>query len=213
MMQSSRQPYQPRDGGPRIIALTGGIASGKSTVAAYLRDEKGAALISADEVARGLQQIGCAGHQAIQQTFGEAVFLPDGNLDRRALGTLIFSDAAARAKLDAIMHPLVYQAMDAQVQALKAAGRDLIVLEIPLLFETAMQHRYDEVWLVAASAKVQLARLMQRDDLDEAQARARIAAQMPLEQKAALSQAVILTDEGEAALRAQVDALLRSAGA
>lgn len=200
---------KPREGEmARIIVLTGGIASGKSTVAAYLRDEKGAVVISADEVARELQQPGQPGYQAIRQAFGAQFFLPDGQLDRPKLGELIFADAKARAALDQMMHPLVYQWMHERAQALAQAGQPLIVLEIPLLFETNMQHRYNEIWLVAASEPVQLARLMRRDGIGEAKARARIAAQMPLGQKSALAHAVIITDEGEAALRAQVDALL-----
>lgn len=192
----------------RIIALTGGIASGKSTVAAYLRDEKGAALVDADALVRRLQAVGQPGWAAIHGEFGEDYFLPDGTLDRKKLGARIFSDDAARKTLNDIMHPLVYTAMDEITRDLEKAGVPLIVLEIPLLFETGMQDRFEEIWLVAASEPVQMARLMARDGLSEVQAHARIASQMPLEQKVALAHAVIMTDQGMEGAKPQIDAQL-----
>lgn len=192
----------------RIIVLTGGIASGKSTVAEYLRQEKGAAVINADHITRALQQPGCDGYQAICQAFGKEYVLHDGQLNRPKLAGLIFQDAGAKEKLESILHPLIYQAINTQIQKSVLAGHGLVVAEIPLLFETSMQHQYPEVWLVAASKTVQLQRLMQWDGLNKQQALARIHAQMPLSQKTALADAVIHTDQGKTATYAQVDALL-----
>ena len=174
------------------IGLTGGIASGKSTVAAMLRD-LGAPVIDADALSRELTALGGAALPAILERFGNAVF--DGEaLDRRALGALIFADEAERDALNEIIHPLVLAGMDAQIDALAANGERAAVLEIPLLFEIGYDSRVDEVWLTALPRETQLRRLIARDGLTEAEAAARIDSQWPLARKK--SRARVCIDTG-----------------
>lgn len=165
------------------IGLTGGIASGKSTVVQMLR-ELGAAVIDADQVAREVVEPGTAAHREIVAKFGSHMLLADGQLDRQRLAAVVFSDPEARQVINAITHPRVISRMDQMAAELAQHGyRWPIVLDIPLLIEASMQHSVDEVWLVLVDDDVQLSRLMQRNRLDESDARARIAAQWPLSSK------------------------------
>ena len=163
------------------IGLTGGIASGKSTVAAMLR-ELGAPVIDADALSRELTATGGVALPAIRARFGSEVFEGDA-LNRRALGARVFEDEAARRALDAIMHPLVYANMHARICALMDRDEKAAVLEIPLLFETGMDSQVDEIWLTVLPRDEQLRRLMARDRLAEAEAAARIDSQWPMERK------------------------------
>lgn len=187
----------------RIIGLTGGIASGKSTVSAYLRT-LGATVVDADVLAREAVAPGSAGLAAIVAEFGDSVLLSDGALDRRRLGEIVFADAEARAKLNAIVHPYVRRRMQEEIAAAEAAGKAAIVLDVPLLFEGGLDQMCDEVWVVLAEAEQQLARLQARDGLDEAAARARIAAQWPLVEKAARATVVIDNRGSRSATETQV---------
>jgi len=175
------------------IGLTGGIASGKSTVAALLR-EFGAPVIDADAISRQLTAPGGVALPAIRARFGGEVFEGD-TLDRRALGARIFADEAARRALDAIMHPLVYADMHARICALAGQGRKAVVLEVPLLFESGFDSQVDEVWLAVLPREEQLRRLMARDGLTETEAEARVGSQWPVERKARLAPVHIDTAE------------------
>lgn len=174
----------------RIIGLTGGIASGKSTVSAYLR-RLGATVVDADVLAREAVAPGSAGLAAVVREFGEQMLTADGTLDRRRLGDVVFRDADARARLNAIVHPYVRQRMQEEIAAADAAGLPAIVLDVPLLFEGGLNKMCDEVWVVLADVEQQQARLQARDGFDEAAAAARIAAQWPLSEKAAMATVVI----------------------
>ncbi len=175
---------------PYIVGLTGGIASGKSEAAKHLAD-LGAVCVDADEISRGLTAEGGALLPALREAFGDGVFNPDGSLNRRALGDLVFSDAACRRKLDSITHPAIQKAMMDDVDRARDEGVDLVILNVPLLFETGMDALCDETWLISIDSDLQVERLMARDGLSEEQARARIAAQMPLEEKEARATYVI----------------------
>lgn len=190
----------------RVIAITGGIASGKTTVLNHLKT-LGAACIDADAISRTLTAPGGAALPAIRQAFGQGVFQQDGALNRRALGALVFGDGEARGRLNAIVHPLVRAEMERQLRRLRLQGERVAVLDVPLLYESGMETLADEVWLVAVPAEVQLQRLMARDGYTREEALARIHSQMPLEQKRARADLVIDTDLPLQALYERLTAL------
>ena len=172
-------------------ALTGGIATGKSHVlAAFAR--LGVPTIDADTLAHGAIAAGTPGAAAVVARFGTVIRLPDGGIDRRALGAVVFNDVAARHDLEAIVHPAVYSAIERWFQD-QAGHIDLAVADIPLLFETAHEGDFDVVIVAACSPKEQLRRLMERDRLSEADARSRIAAQLPLDEKVRRANYVVWT--------------------
>lgn len=167
-----------------VVGLTGGIATGKSLVARFFR-ELGAEVVDADKLAHQVTAPGEPALEEIRQAFGPGVFTPQGRLDRRALGRLVFADAGKRRELERIVHPRIRQRLEEAVARLKTAGAPLIVLEIPLLFETGepLLRLIDRVVVVTAPEAVQLQRLQARNGFTEAEARARVAAQMPLVEK------------------------------
>lgn len=176
-----------------IIGLTGSIASGKSTVSRILA-ECGAPIVDADLIARKIAKRGQAGWRGIVEAFGEGVLLPDGELNRMKVGEMIFRDAKKRAMLDAIMHPIILEQINTQIEELARAGHKAAVLDIPLLLELGWQDKVDAVWLVAVSPDVQKLRLMVRNDLTEEQALARIASQMSIAVKRKYADVVIEND-------------------
>jgi len=174
----------------RIIGLTGGIASGKSTVASIL-SEFGATIIDADKVARELVELGQPALHDIRKAFGEDVFLADGNLNRQRLGELIFSDLAKRQMLDSIMHPKIIEECRKRLEYYKQAGKQVVILEVALLIEMGMNTMADEIWLVAVDPQVQINRLIKRDNLSRGQALKRIESQMPLGEKMLMADTII----------------------
>jgi dephospho-CoA kinase len=166
----------------KLIGLTGGIASGKSTVGRMLQ-KMGVPLVDADVLAREVVEPGQAALAKIVQRFGPTVLDATGTLDRKALGAIVFADAAARADLNAITHPEVARLASERLEAIAKSHARVAVYEVPLLFESGLEVLVDETILVAAAPETQLARLMRRDHLDEAAARARIATQMSLDEK------------------------------
>ena len=169
-----------------ILGLTGGIASGKTNLTDALR-AYGACVIDADEISRALTAPGGKALPAIRRAFGDAVF-HGGELDRRALGQAVFSDEEARRKLEAILHPMVLEAMRGQ-----SRGNGVTVWCVPLLFETGMDRFCDEVWCAYVPKAVQLARLMKRSGLTRKEAEARIAAQLPNAERKRRADQVIST--------------------
>lgn len=208
-------------GTQRRIGLTGGIASGKSSVGRLLA-ERGLPLLDADVFAREALAPGSPGARAVLQRYGERVRLQtpceppstadaDAVIDRAALGRIVFADAAERRWLEQLVHPLVRARFEAELEALAEAP--VVVLVIPLLFEVGLEALCSEVWLVDCDADQQLQRLMVRDRLSEADARARLAAQWPLARKRPLAERLIDNRADPAALPAQLrTALGRSAG-
>lgn len=176
-----------------IIGLTGSIASGKSKVSRILA-ECGAPIVDADLIAREIAKRGQAGWRGIVEAFGEGVLLPDGELDRMKVGEMIFHDAKKRAMLDAIMHPIILERINTQIEELARAGHKAAVLDIPLLLELGWQDKVDAVWLVAVSPNVQKLRLMARNALTEEQALARIASQMSIAEKRQYADKIIEND-------------------
>ncbi len=176
----------------RIIGLTGSIACGKSTVAAALKD-MGAAIIDGDQLSRQVTAENGPALPAIRRAFGDGVFHPDGNLNRRALGALVFGDDAAREKLNSIIHPLVFDLTRQQIDLACRAGAKVCVLDVPLLYETGMDSLCHRVWCVWLPREIQLQRLMARDGFTLAEAQARLRSQLSADEKAARAQIVIDT--------------------
>ncbi len=174
----------------RIYGLTGGIASGKSTVARLLR-EHGAHVVDADLLARAVVAPGSEALQEIEVRFGPQMLLPSGELDRKALGAVVFADPSARTELDAITHPRIAQAGHDAMAALAQQGESLAFYEAALLVENNLQHDMDGLIVVAIPRDVQLQRLQARDEIDLDEARARLEAQLPLADKLRVADFVI----------------------
>jgi dephospho-CoA kinase len=196
----------------RVIGLTGGIASGKSTVAAILR-ELGAAVVDADVLAREVVEPGRPAHREIVQAFGADVLQPDGTIDRKKLGDLIFSDPAKRRRLNEITHPRIAAAAQEETARQLAAGARVVFYEAALLVENGLHQALDGLIVVAASEAEQLRRLVLRDGIDEAAARARLASQLPLADKVKAATHVIDNSGSVPATRAQVERLYRELSA
>ena len=191
------------------IALTGGIACGKSTVSGML-SLLGASIIDADQISRSLTAPGGAALPAIRQTFGDSVFHADGTLDRPALSAVVFADKAAIEKLNAITHPMVNQEMETQLDHCRKQGAPLVVLDVPLLFEANMQHMGDLVACVTAPEEVQIDRMRTRNGFTREEALSRIRNQMPVCEKARLSDIVIDTNKPLEQLQKEVEQLYLS---
>ena len=189
----------------RKVALTGGIATGKSYVLKRFR-HLGAACLDADELAHGATAAGTEASQAIAERFGRDVLDPTGAVDRRKLGAMVFADAAARRDLEAIVHPAVHRAIAAGLRAFELTGSPIVIVDIPLLYETAGERRFDRVVATLCSPATQLARLLARG-LSETAARQRLEAQIPAEEKASRADFVVDTDGPFAETDSQVDAI------
>jgi dephospho-CoA kinase len=190
----------------RRIALTGGIATGKSYIARRLVSA-GVPLVDADVVAREVVAPGTSGLAAIVARFGPDVLRPDRTLDRARLGDLVFRDANARQDLEAIVHPAVRDRIRAFFLALPEAT-PFAVADIPLLFETGRERDFDIVILAACAPETQVARVMARDKLSRADAERRLAAQLPIADKVRRADFVIHTDGTHAETDAAVDGLI-----
>ncbi len=189
-----------------ILGLTGGIASGKSSVADFFV-ECGAILVSADLLAREVVNPGSPTLTKLVETFGEDILTPSGSLNREALGQRVFADPVARRRLESITHPAIAHLAECRLAALKAAPHDLIVYEAPLLFEAEAESRVDLILVVLVGQATQLARLQQRDRLSTEEARQRIASQWSQADKVQKADFVIDNSGPLAQTRAMVQAL------
>lgn len=187
------------------IGLTGGIGSGKSTVAALFA-ARGVPIVDADAIAREIVQPGQPALEEIARTFGREILRPDGSLDRHALRTLVFADPNKRARLEALLHPRIRQRMRKQVANLSGA---YCLLVIPLLLETGQTDLVDRVLVVDCPQALQIRRVTERDGLDRAEAERILAAQTSRPARLAAADDVIENDGNEAALERQVEALHR----
>jgi dephospho-CoA kinase len=192
-----------------LFGLTGGIASGKSTVASRLRAH-GVVVIDADELAREVVEPGTEGLRAIVRGFGEGVLDPAGALDRKALARIVFSDVEARRRLNAITHPLIGQRTAARAEELARAGEPLACYEAALLVENGVADMFRPLVVVSCPPSVQIERVQSRDDASREDAMARIAAQKPLAEKVAVADFVIDTDGPIARSRQRTDEVLRA---
>jgi len=174
----------------KIIGLTGGIASGKSSVAKIL-EKCGAVVVDADLHAREVVAPGEPAYHDIVKIFGKMVVRPDGALDRTALGKLVFADAAARQILEEITHPRIAERAAGRIEEERLRGTRVLFYMVPLLIEAGLVSTVDEVWLVSVDEEVQVTRLMKRDAIPREEALRKIGAQMPLQEKAAYADVII----------------------
>lgn len=174
----------------RLIGLTGGIGSGKSSVSRLLASY-GAYIIDADQITHELERRGQPVWQRIVDSFGWGIVTADGQLDRKKLGRRVFGDAEERQRLNHIVHPAVQQEVRDRIARARDLKMPVAVLDVPLLIEGGLYRVVDEVWVVYAEPEQQVARIQARDGSSEAAARQRIAAQMPLKDKLAYADRVI----------------------
>lgn len=190
------------------VALTGGIATGKSHVLAAFAARE-VPTIDADLLAHAVVAPGTPAARAIELRFGREVFEKDGELNRRKLGSLVFSDESARRDLEAIIHPAVYAAIRKWFDLLPP-DTPLAVADIPLLYETGHEGDFDVVIVAACDAREQIRRVMARDGLTEAEAQARVAAQLPIAEKIGRADHVIWTTGPSVETSKQVEGLIES---
>lgn len=187
-----------------LVGLTGGIGSGKSTVARMLA-ARGAVVLDSDVLAREAVEPGTSAFDAVVARFGDGVLGSDGSLDREALATIVFADDVARTDLEAIVHPVVRRAI-AETVAAHAGTDDVVVVDSPLLIETGAHEGFPVVVVVKASVDARVARLVERG-MSAEDARDRMAAQMPMEEKVAHADVVLDNEDTVAGLEERVDRL------
>jgi dephospho-CoA kinase len=192
----------------KLVGLTGGIASGKSAVAAILR-RLGAAIINADDLSREVVQPEQDAWKEIIDAFGPNILHEDKTLERRKLRQIVFENPEARKKLEAIIHPRVRALAERKISELAAAGTSIIVYEVPLLFENQIHHWLRPVIVVACKIETQKKRLLERDHLTELEVHQHLDAQMSLEEKRKLADYVIENDGTLEELEQQVRAVLQ----
>jgi dephospho-CoA kinase len=190
-----------------LVGLTGGIGSGKSTVAQRLR-QAGVPVLDADDLAHALSRRGQPVWRAVWDAFSWAVLAPDGEWNRRRLARWVFWDERAREQLNALVHPAVRSALRAATEQLRASGAPLVVWDVPLLIEGGLYREVDEVWVVYAEPAQQVERILGRSAWSRAEALARVAAQWPLADKCAYADVILDNRGSEAQLAAQVEAQL-----
>jgi dephospho-CoA kinase len=167
----------------QVVGLTGGIATGKTTVSALLK-KAGAVIIDADRIARKVVKKGQPAYREIVQNFGETILLPDGEINRRVLGDIIFNDPQRKQLLNRIVHPHVRKEQNRRLKHIQEKDPDaIVILDIPLLIETQTHRDLSEVIVVYAPEHIQIKRLMQRDGISKTDALARVRSQMPIEEK------------------------------
>lgn len=191
----------------KVIGLTGGIGTGKSTVSAYLA-EKGCRIIDADRISHQMTEKGSPCLTEIEAAFGKEVFLQDGSLNRKKLGEVVFSDPEKKAKLEQIITRKVMEKTLAEVEVCRREQERIVVIDAPLLFECGMQKDTDENWLVVCETEIRFARIAARDGLNEREIRDRIQNQMPTRQKEKLADCIIDNSKDLPWLYGQIDAQL-----
>jgi dephospho-CoA kinase len=189
----------------RVIGLTGGIAAGKSTITEAL-SAHGAVVIDADKVGHEAYLPGTETHRALVERFGQEIVGPNGEIDRRRLGAIVFADPAQRERLQEIVWPRMKDMMRSKLAALRAEGAQVVVIEAAVLIEAKWTDLVDEVWVVQVPEEVALARLMARNGLSAEDGRARIRSQLSNAERAAHAQVVIDNSGTIAEAQARVDA-------
>lgn len=192
---------------PPVIGLTGGIGSGKSTVAALLA-ELGATVIDADKIGHEIYAPGTEGFRLVAEAFGPGVVAGDGTIDRRALGAIVFGDPAALARLNALVHPLIGMAIRERIAAAQATGGPIVV-EAAIMIEAGWRF-FDRIWLVSVRPETAIARVVASRGLSRDEVTRRLAAQMPDEERRKVAALVIENDGSLDDLRRKVEAAWRS---
>lgn len=195
------------------IGLTGGIATGKSTVAKIIASH-GFAIIDADQLARDVVTVGSPALSELKKEFGDQIILPDGTLDRAGLRSIVFSDASARKRLEAITHPRIYEELTVHIDRIfkktQTHSPRFFFYEATLIFENNTQDRFHSIWCTDCSRPTQIQRLLERGNMSEKEAKAIIQAQLPSEQKKKYSQVLIDTEQPLTAVRKNVEAHLKN---
>lgn len=192
----------------KVIGLTGGIGSGKSTVSRYLR-ELGAMIIDADKVGHEVFKPETEAWREVVAAFGKQIVASNGTIDREKLGAIVFGNSEARVRLNQIMHPRIHEAVKAQLEEYQRQGVAVVVLAAPLLLEAGWTSLVDEVWVTIAPEDTVLGRLKKRTGLSESESRARIRSQLPTEERIKQANVVIDTDCDLGELKAKVKELWR----
>ncbi|MGL6293735.1 dephospho-CoA kinase [Eubacterium aggregans] len=192
----------------KVIGLTGGIASGKSTVSRILREEFGIPIVDADQISRDVVSPGGAALERIAEAFGSECLMPEGGLDRKRMGALICEDPKAKNRLDGILHPVIEHHVENIIADYRARGTDLIVYDCPLLIEARQERFVDSVALVVTDIALRVQRLMKRDGIAEDEARKKIAIQMSDGDKERYADFLISNDGDEEALREALSQLV-----
>ena len=192
----------------KVIGLTGGIGSGKSTVSQFLA-EPGAIIIDADKIGHEVFKPETEAWREVVAAFGQQIVAANGTIDRKKLGTIVFSNSKARARLNQIMHPRIYEVVKAQLAEFQRQGVSVVVLEAPLLVEAGWTSLVDEVWVTTAAEDTVLKRLRERTGLSEAESQARIRAQLPAGKRIREADVVIDTDCDLDELKAKIGELWR----
>ena len=206
-----RPAVRPLVSDVRRIALTGGIATGKSHVRAAF-EALGVPTIDSDLLARDAVAPGTSGLAAVIERFGRGILDATGQLDRHKLGQIVFADPAARRALEAIVHPHVQRATEAWFTRVNSRSHPFAIADIPLLYEVGRDRDFDKVIVVACDPRTQLARLIQRDGISEDEARQRLDAQLPIADKVRRADYVIRTDGSHEDTDKQVQEILRMLG-
>lgn len=190
----------------KVIGLTGGIGSGKSTVSKFLA-ELGAAIIDADKVGHEALKPGTEVWREVVTAFGRQILTPDGDINREKLGEIVFRNPESLSRLNQIMHPRMYDMVKAQLEGYRKQGVGVVVLEAPLLIEANWTSLVDEVWVTVASESTVLRRLKEKFELSEPESLARIHSQLPSEERVKHADVIINTDCALGELRAKVEEL------
>lgn len=189
-----------------VIGLTGGIASGKSTVSAKLK-ELGATIIDVDILARSVVSKGEIAYNRIIQCFGESILLPNGEINRKRLGSIVFSDKKKLALLNGITHPEIISRVKERIRELKTAGNSVIVVDAAILIEMGLYKYVDSVWVVAADREIQIKRLIERDKFDYRDSEKRINSQFTDDVRKKYADIVIDNNESIEALSKRIEEL------
>ncbi|WP_210140089.1 MULTISPECIES: dephospho-CoA kinase [unclassified Staphylococcus] len=195
---------------PKVIGLTGGIASGKSTVSELLTAH-GFKIVDADIASRKAVEKGSEGLEQVRSTFGEEAIDEDGNMNREYVGDIIFNYPEKRLELNEIVHPIVRTIMEQEKEAFLKDGYN-VIMDIPLLYENELQDTVDEVWLVYTSESIQIDRLMQRNDISMEDAKARVYSQISIDKKRRMSDHVIDNRDSKLDLKQNLEQLLTDEG-
>ncbi|MFW0759654.1 dephospho-CoA kinase [Staphylococcus cohnii] len=195
---------------PKVIGLTGGIASGKSTVSELLTAH-GFKIVDADIASRKAVEKGSEGLEQVRATFGEEAIDEDGNMNRGYVGDIVFNYPEKRLELNEIVHPIVRNIMEQEKKAFLKDGYN-VIMDIPLLYENELQNTVDEVWLVYTSESIQIDRLMQRNDISMEDAKARVYSQISIDKKRRMADHVIDNRDSKLDLKQNLEQLLTDEG-
>lgn len=194
----------------KVIGLTGGIASGKSTVSELLT-AFGFKVVDADTAAREAVAKGTPGIEKVREVFGDEAIDENGEMDRKCMGDLVFNYPGERIKLNEIVHPIVREIMEEKKQQFLKEGHN-VIMDIPLLYENELQDTVDEVWLVYTSESIQIDRLMERNDLTQEEAKARVYSQISIHKKSRMADHVIDNLGDKLELKQNLERLLSEKG-